>query len=170
LLASPRYGERMAMLWLDYARYADSHGFQTDSSRSMWPWRDWVIKAFNENMGFDQFTLWQLAGDLLPETQNPKLGTRNLDPLIATGFNRNHRINGEGGLIAEEWRVETIIDRVETTGTTWLGLTFNCCRCHDHKYDPITQREFYSFFAFFNSVEETGTLTGGHAKRRLSPR
>jgi mono/diheme cytochrome c family protein len=165
LLASPRYGERMAMLWLDYARYADSHGFQTDSSRSMWPWRDWVIKAFNENMGFDQFTLWQLAGDLLPETQNLKLGTRNLDPLIATGFNRNHRINGEGGLIAEEWRVETIIDRVETTGTTWLGLTFNCCRCHDHKYDPITQREFYSFFAFFNSVEETGTLTGVRANR-----
>ena len=165
LLASPRYGERMAMLWLDYARYADSHGFQTDSSRSMWPWRDWVIKAFNENMGFDQFTVWQLAGDLLPETQNQKLGTRNLDPLIATGFNRNHRINGEGGLIAEEWRVETIIDRVETTGTTWLGLTFNCCRCHDHKYDPITQREFYSFFAFFNSVEETGTLTGVRANR-----
>lgn len=157
LLASPRYGERMAMLWLDYARYADSHGFQTDSSRSMWPWRDWVIKAFNENVPFDRFTIEQLAGDLLP---NPRQ-----DQLIATGFNRNHRINGEGGLIAEEWRIETIIDRVETTGTTWLGLTFNCCRCHDHKYDPITQREFYSFFAFFNSIEESGTLSGIRANR-----
>ena len=165
LLASPRYGERMAMLWLDYARYADSHGFQTDSSRSMWPWRDWVIKAFNENMPFDQFTIWQLAGDLLPETANSKLRTQKSEPLIATGFNRNHRINGEGGLIAEEWRIETIIDRVETTGTTWLGLTFNCCRCHDHKYDPITQRDFYSFFAFFNSIEESGTLSGIRANR-----
>jgi len=131
----------------------------------MWPWREWVIKAFNENMRFDQFTVWQLAGDLLPETANSKPETRNQERLIATGFNRNHRINGEGGLIAEEWRVETIIDRVETTGTTWLGLTFNCCRCHDHKYDPITQREFYSFFAFFNSVEETGTLSGVRANR-----
>ncbi len=157
LLASPRYGERMAMLWLDYARYADSHGFQTDSSRSMWPWREWVIKAFNDNVPFDRFTVEQLAGDLLP---NPRQ-----DQLVATGFNRNHRINGEGGLIAEEWRIETIIDRVETTGTTWLGLTFNCCRCHDHKYDPITQREFYAFFAFFNSVEETGTLSGTRANR-----
>ncbi|MBM3871495.1 MAG: DUF1553 domain-containing protein [Verrucomicrobia bacterium] len=157
LLASPRYGERMAMLWLDYARYADSHGFQTDSSRSMWPWRDWVIKSFNDNVPFDRFTVEQLAGDLLP---NPRQ-----DQLVATGFNRNHRINGEGGLIAEEWRIETIIDRVETTGTTWLGLTFNCCRCHDHKYDPITQREFYSFFAFFNSIEESGTLSGTRANR-----
>ena len=157
LLASPRYGERMAMLWLDYARYADSHGFQTDSSRSMWPWRDWVIKAFNDNVPFDRFTIDQIAGDLLPSPRQ--------EQLVATGFNRNHRINGEGGLIAEEWRIETIIDRVETTGTTWLGLTFNCCRCHDHKYDPITQREFYSFFAFFNSVEETGTLTGTRANR-----
>jgi Protein of unknown function (DUF1553)/Protein of unknown function (DUF1549)/Planctomycete cytochrome C len=157
LLASPRYGERMAMQWLDYARYADSHGFQTDSSRSMWPWRDWVIKAFNENMRFDQFTVWQLAGDLLPSPRQ--------DQLIATGFNRNHRINGEGGIIAEEWRIETIIDRVETTGTTWLGLTLNCSRCHDHKYDPITQREFYSFFAFFNSIEESGTLSGVRANR-----
>ncbi|MEY4201859.1 MAG: hypothetical protein RLZZ265_3599, partial [Verrucomicrobiota bacterium] len=157
LLASPRYGERMAMLWLDYARYADSHGFQTDSSRSMWPWRDWVIKAFNDNVPFDRFTIDQIAGDLLPSPRQ--------EQLVATGFNRNHRINGEGGLIAEEWRIETIIDRVETTGTTWLGLTFNCCRCHDHKYDPITQREFYSFFAFFNSVEETGTLSGTRANR-----
>jgi len=157
LLASPRYGERMAMNWLDYARYADSHGFQTDSSRSMWPWREWVIKAFNDNVPFDRFTIEQLAGDLLPSPRQ--------EQLVATGFNRNHRINGEGGLIAEEWRIETIIDRVETTGTTWLGLTFNCCRCHDHKYDPISQRDFYSFFAFFNSIEESGTLSGIRANR-----
>ena len=157
LLASPRYGERMAMQWLDFARYADSHGFQTDSSRSMWPWRDWVIKAFNDNVPFDRFTIEQLAGDLLPKPTQSQL--------VATGFNRNHRINGEGGLIAEEWRIETIIDRVETTGTTWLGLTFNCCRCHDHKYDPITQREFYQFFAFFNNIEESGTLSGTRANR-----
>lgn len=152
LLRSPRYGEHMARQWLDMARYADSNGFQVDSSRYQWPWRDWVINAFNDNMRFDQFTMEQLAGDMLP---NP---TRS--QLVATGFNRNHRLNGEGGLIAEEWRVETVIDRVETTGTTWLGLTFNCCRCHDHKYDPISQRDFYSMFAFFNNVLESGTLQG----------
>ncbi len=152
LLQSPRYGERMAQQWLDFARYADSNGFQIDSSRYQWPWRDWVINAYNNNLPFDQFTIEQLAGDLLP---NP---TRS--QIVATGFNRNHRLNGEGGLIAEEWRVETVIDRVETTGMTWLGLTFNCCRCHDHKYDPITQREFYQFFAFFNNVAESGTLQG----------
>lgn len=152
LLKSSRYGERMAQQWLDYARYADSNGFQVDSSRFQWPWRDWVINAFNDNLPFDQFTIEQLAGDLLP---NP---TRSQQ--VATGFNRNHRLNGEGGLIAEEWRVETVIDRVETTGLTWLGLTFNCCRCHDHKYDPITQREFYQLFAFFNNVPESGTLQG----------
>jgi hypothetical protein len=152
LLHSPHYGEHMAAGWLDAARYADSHGFQTDSSRSMWPWRDWVIRSFNENLPFDQFTLFQLAGDLLP---NP-----SQEQLVATGFNRNHRINGEGGLIAEEWRIENIMDRVETTGTTWLALTFNCCRCHDHKYDPISQKEFYQMFAFFNNVDETGTIQG----------
>jgi cytochrome c553 len=150
LMASPHYGERMAMPWLDNARYADSHGFQTDSSRTMWPWRDWVINAFNANMPFDQFTVEQLAGDLLP---NPTLSNK-----VATGFNRNHRINGEGGLIAAEWRMENIIDRVETTGSTWLALTLNCCRCHDHKYDPITQKEFYQLTAYFNSVTETGIL------------
>ncbi len=150
LLASEHFGERMAIEWLDAARYADSHGFQADSSRQHWHWRDWVIQAFNANMPFDQFTVRQLAGDLLPGA------TR--DDIIATGFNRNHRINGEGGSIAEEWLVETIIDRVETTGQTWLGLTVGCCRCHDHKYDPITQREFYAFFAFFNSIDETGML------------
>ena len=152
LLASPRYGERMAMQWLDYARYADSHGFQTDSSRQMWPWRDWVINAFNENKPFDQFTIDQIAGDLLPAATRAQT--------VATGFHRNHRINGEGGLIAEEWRIENIIDRVETTGLTWLALTLNCCRCHDHKYDPISQREFYQLFAFFNNIAESGTIQG----------
>ena len=135
LLKSPRYGEQMARSWLDMARYADSNGFQVDSSRFQWPWRDWIINAFNNNMPFDQFTIEQLAGDLLPNATPAQI--------MATGFNRNHRLNGEGGLIAEEWRVETVIDRVETTGMTWLGLTMNCCRCHDHKFDPISQRDFY---------------------------
>jgi hypothetical protein len=152
LLQSPRYGEQMALQWLDFARYADSNGFQIDSSRYQWPWRDWVIQAFNRNLPFDQFTIEQLAGDLLPQATTSQI--------IATGFNRNHRLNGEGGIIAEEWRVETVIDRVETTGLTWLGLTLNCCRCHDHKYDPISQREFYQLYAFFNNVPESGTLQG----------
>jgi len=152
LLKSDHYGERMAMQWLDFARFADSHGFQTDSSRAMWPWRDWVIKAFNDNQPFDQFTLEQIGGDLLPNA------TR--DQIVATGFNRNHRLNGEGGIIAEEWRIENIIDRVETTSFTWLGLTLNCCRCHDHKYDPFSQKDFYSFFAFFNNIAESGTIQG----------
>ena len=152
LLASRHYGERMAMPWLDSARYADSHGFQTDSSRSQWPWRDWVINAFNNNMPFDEFTIEQLGGDLLPNA------TR--DQIVATGFNRNHRLNGEGGIINEEWRIENVIDRAETTGMTWLALTFNCCRCHDHKFDPITQKDFYSFFAFFNNLPESGTIQG----------
>ena len=152
LFQSPHYGERMAMQWLDYARYADSHGFQTDSSRSQWPWRDWVIKAFNTNLPFDQFTIQQLAGDLLP--QAPR------EAVVATGFNRNHRLNGEGGIIAEEWRIENIIDRTETMGLTWLALTLNCARCHDHKYDPVSQKDFYSLFAFFNNVPESGTIQG----------
>jgi hypothetical protein len=118
----------------------------------MWPWRDWVIQAFNSNKPFDQFTVEQLAGDLLPEP--------TLDQQIASGFNRNHRINGEGGIIAEEWLIENVIDRVETTGSTWMALTFNCCRCHDHKYDPISQKEFYQFFAFFNDISENGTVQG----------
>ncbi|MFN9603372.1 MAG: DUF1549 domain-containing protein, partial [Planctomycetota bacterium] len=120
LLSSPHYGERMALQWLDLARYADSNGFQVDSSRQQWPWRDWVIHAFNSNMPYDQFTIEQIAGDLLPNA--------TLSQKVATGFNRNHRLNGEGGLIAEEWRVETVIDRLETTGTTCLALTVNCCR------------------------------------------
>lgn len=150
LLASPRYGEHMAAPWLDLARYADSNGFQTDSSREQSVWRDWVINAFNANKPFDHFTIEQLAGDMLPNA------TR--DQIIATGFNRNHRLNGEGGRIVEEWFAETVIDRVETTGLTWMALTFNCCRCHDHKYDPISQKEFYQFFAYFNSIDESGVL------------
>ena len=152
LLASQHYGERMAMQWLDFARYADSNGFQTDSSRQMWPWRDWVIKAFNDNKPFDQFTIEQIAGDLIPNAKR--------EQVVATGFNRNHRINGEGGIIAEEWRIENIMDRVETTSATWMGLTMGCCRCHDHKYDPLPMKDFYSFFAFFNNVPESGTIQG----------
>ena len=150
LLGSPHYGERMALEWLDLARYADSNGFQSDGSRDMWLWRDWLINAFNRNLPFDQFTIEQLAGDMLP---NP-----TQDQIVATGFNRNHRLNGEGGRIVEEWFVETVIDRVETTGTSWLALTMTCARCHDHKYDPISQKEFFEFFAYFNSNEESGVL------------
>ena len=149
LLASPRYGERMAMDWMDYARYADSNGYQADWERYQWRWRDWVINAFNKNMPYDEFTVDQLAGDLLPHP--------TLDQIIATGFNRNHRINTEGGVVAEEWRVESLVDRVETTSETWLGLTAGCARCHDHKYDPISQKEFYSLCAYFNNVPESGT-------------
>jgi hypothetical protein len=140
----------MASPWLDLARYADSNGFQSDTSREMWHWRDWLIGAFNRNLPFDQFTIEQLAGDMLPNSTK--------DQVLATGFNRNHRLNGEGGRIVEEWFAETVIDRVETTGLTWMALTFNCCRCHDHKYDPITQKEFYQLFSYFNSGEETGVL------------
>jgi len=148
LLASPRYGERMAGPWLDAARFADTNGYQTDGPRRMWRWRDWVIDAFNQNMPFDQFTIEQLAGDLLPAP--------TLDQLIATGFNRNHRMNAEGGIIAEEYLVEYVADRVETTSAVWLGLTVGCARCHDHKYDPVSQRDFYRMFAFFNLVPEPG--------------
>ncbi len=148
LLASSRYGERMAAAWLDAARYADTSGYQNDGERFMWRWRDWVIDAFNANMSFNQFTIEQLAGDQLPKP--------TLDQLIATGFNRNHRGNAEGGIIPEEYAVEYVVDRVETTGTVWLGLTVGCTRCHDHKYDPLTQREFYQLYAFFNSVPERG--------------
>ncbi len=158
-LASPHFGERMALEWLDAARYADSHGYQTDSSRSNWPWRDWLIRAYNQNLPFDQFTIAQLAGDMLPPVPGDEAATR--DHVVATGFNRNHRINGEGGIIAEEWRVETVIDRLETTGQTWLGLSVGCARCHDHKYDPLSQREFYALFALFCNVPETGTIMGG---------
>jgi hypothetical protein len=148
LLASPRFGERMSVPWLDAARYADTSGYQSDGERFMWRWRDWVIEALNANMPFDQFTIEQLAGDLLPQA--------TLAQRIATGFNRNHRGNAEGGIIPEEYAVEYVADRVETTATVWLGLTLGCARCHDHKYDPFTQRDFYSLFAFFNNVPEKG--------------
>ena len=138
----------MAARWLDAARYADTNGYQTDGERTMWRWRDWVIEAFNRNLPFDQFTIEQIAGDLLPGA--------TLDQRIATGFNRNHRGNAEGGIIPEEYAVEYVVDRVDTTATVWLGLTMGCARCHDHKFDPITQREFYQFFAFFNNVPERG--------------
>jgi hypothetical protein len=148
LLASPRFGERMASRWLDAARYADTNGYQTDGERSMWRWRDWVIDAFNRNMPFDKFTVDQLAGDLLPGA--------TLDQIVATGFNRNHRGNGEGGIIPAEYAVEYVVDRVETTSAVWLGLTLGCARCHDHKYDPFKQKEFYQLFAYFNNVPERG--------------
>jgi Protein of unknown function (DUF1553)/Protein of unknown function (DUF1549)/Concanavalin A-like lectin/glucanases superfamily/Planctomycete cytochrome C len=148
LLQSPRYGERMAFPWLDAARYADSNGYQTDGERFMWRWRDWVINAFNRNMPYDQFTIEQLAGDLLPNA--------TLDQKIATGFNRNHRGNSEGGIIPEEYAVEYVVDRVDTTSTVFLGLTLGCARCHNHKFDPVTQKEFYQLFAYFNNVPEHG--------------
>ncbi|MBC8353660.1 MAG: PSD1 domain-containing protein [Planctomycetes bacterium] len=148
LLKSPHYGERMAWDWLDAARYADSNGFQGDRERTMWPWRDWVVRAFNTNLRYDQFTVWQLAGDLLPDA--------TLEQKLATGFCRNHMINGEGGRIAEENRIEYIFDQMETMGTVWMGLTFQCCRCHDHKFDPIARREYYQLFAFFNQTPVNG--------------
>ena len=148
LLASPRYGERMAWRWLEAARYADTHGYQTDGPRDMYRWRDWVIDAYNRNLPFDQFTIEQLAGDMLPNA--------TLDQKIATGFNRNHRGNSEGGIVPEEYAVEYVVDRIETTSTVWLGLTLGCARCHDHKYDPFSQKEFYQLFAFFNSIPEKG--------------
>jgi len=148
LLQSEQYGERMAMTWLDAARYSDTDGFQIDVTRSNWPWRDWVIDAYNRNMPFDQFTIEQFAGDLLPDaTPEQKL---------ATCFHRNHMTNGEGGRDPEESRIDYVRDRVDTMGTVWLGLTLGCCQCHSHKFDPITQAEYYQLTAFFDSIDETG--------------
>jgi hypothetical protein len=147
LLESPHYGERMAIVWLDAARYADSHGYSLDRRRVMWPWRDWVIDAYNRNLAFDEFVREQIAGDLLPGA--------TISQQVATGFNRNHPIQSEGGVINEEYRVETVVDRVETTSAVFLGLTMGCSRCHDHKYEPISQKEFYQFYAFFNNVPES---------------
>ena len=147
-LASPHFGEHMAVHWLDLARYADSNGYQYDTERQQWVWRDWVIDAYNRNQPFDKFTIDQIAGDLLPQA--------TAQQRLATGFNRNHGITIEGGIIDEEYRVEYVMDRLVTTGTVWLGLTIGCARCHEHKYDPITQREFYELFAFFNQVPEKG--------------
>ncbi len=147
-LASPRYGERMATDWLDLARYADTHGFQMDRYRPVWPWRDWVIKAFNQNLPFDQFVTWQLAGDLLPNATK--------EQRLATAFNRLHLQNEEGGIVEEEYRVAYVVDRVNTFGTAFLGLTLECTRCHDHKYDPLTMRDFYSLYSFFQNIDESG--------------
>jgi len=150
LLATDAYAENMTEKWLDLARYADTHGYQDDLERVMWPWRDWVIHAFKTNMPYDKFVTWQLAGDLLP---NP---TR--EQIIATAFNRNHKITQEGGVIPEEYRVEYVADRTQTFATAFLGSSFGCARCHDHKYDPILQKDFYSLFSFFNNVPEQGLI------------
>ncbi len=148
LLAKRSFGERMAVDWLDLARYADTYGYQNDRYRAMWPWRDWVVEAFNRNLPYDQFIEWQLAGDLLP---NP-----TQEQILATAFNRNHRQTNEGGSVEEEFRAEYVADRVNTFGAAFLGLTLECCRCHDHKYDPLSQRDYYSLSAFFNSIDESG--------------
>ncbi|MDP3072510.1 MAG: DUF1553 domain-containing protein [Opitutaceae bacterium] len=148
LLASPRYGERMAVDWLDLARYADSYGFQVDRPRDMWPWRDWVIKAFNQNLRWDQFVTWQVAGDLLPNATE--------EQVLATAFNRLHPMEAEGGSIEEEYRINYVNDRVTTFGTAFLALTLECARCHDHKFDPIPQKDFYSLGAFFQNIDEAG--------------
>ena len=148
LLKSPRYGERMAVDWLDSARYADSYGFQVDREREVWPWRDWVVKAFNENLPYDRFITWQLAGDLLPNPTD--------EQVLATAFNRLHQQENEGGSVEEEYRVEYIADRVQTVATAFLGLTFECSRCHDHKYDPITQKEYYGLFSMLQNIDESG--------------
>jgi len=151
LLASTAYGERMAMEWMDVARYADSHGMHADGARTMWPWRDWVINAFNKNLPYDQFATWQLAGDLLPDA--------NQEQKLATAFHRNHPMTGEGGVVDEEFRLKYVFDRSSTTATVFLGLTLECAQCHDHKFDPLSQKNFYSMAAFFNNVRELG-MTG----------
>lgn len=161
LLRSPHYGEHMAVGWLDAARFADTNGYQVDRDRELWPWRDWVIKAFNANMPFDQFTIEQIAGDLLPGA--------TLEQKIATGFHRNHMLNEEGGIIAEEFLAEYTADRVETTAAVWLGQTFNCARCHDHKFDPFTQHDFYAMKAFFHNVPERGVGLYSNPVRTNAP-
>jgi Protein of unknown function (DUF1553)/Protein of unknown function (DUF1549)/Planctomycete cytochrome C len=148
LLSRPAYGERWGRWWLDQARYADSNGYSIDAPRSMWPYRDWVVKALNANLHFDEFTIQQLAGDLLDKP--------TVDQLIATGFHRNTQVNGEGGIDPEQFRIESIFDRVGTTGSVWLGLTIGCCQCHDHKFDPLPQKDYYRMFAFFNNAEQDG--------------
>jgi hypothetical protein len=149
-LKSPHYGEKMAIFWMDVARYADSHGYQDDGLRTMWPWRDWVIHAFNQNYSYKKFITWQIAGDLLPDT--------DLESTLATGFNRNHKITQEGGVIDEEYRIEYVTDRTNTFGKGILAMTFECAKCHDHKYDPISQKDYYSTFTFFNQVKEKGLV------------
>ena len=161
LLASPHFGERMAMWWLDGARYSDTDGFQADATRSNWPWRDWVIDAFNANMPFDQFTIEQFAGDLLPDAKP--------EQVLATCFHRNHMTNGEGGRDPAESRVDYVLDRTNTTGTLFLGLTLGCTQCHDHKFDPISQVDYYSLSAYFDNIDEDGQA-GGNAKPYLAYR
>ncbi len=161
LLQSPAYGERMAMMWLDAARYADTNGFHHDNVRTIWPYRDWVIRAFQENLPYDRFVIEQLAGDLLPDA--------TIDQRVATAFCRMHNINDEGGALDEEYRVEAVADRIETIATTFMGLTFTCARCHDHKYDPITQEDYYSLFAYFDSVDERGVYPNDFEQARAYP-
>jgi hypothetical protein len=160
LMSSRHYGERMALPWLDAARYADSNGFQQDGDTWQWIWRDWVVQALNDDLPFDQFTVWQLAGDLLPGATT--------EQKIASGFNRNHLLNGEGGAIAEEQRFVILFDRIDTTATTWLGLTMACAQCHDHKYDPLTQRDYYSLMDAFNRVPESGVPQRQSARIRVA--
>ncbi len=155
LLASPQHGEHAAWRWLDAARYADSDGYESDPLRNMWPWRDWVVESINQNMPYDQFVIEQLAGDLLEDP--------SMRQLLATGFNRNHRLNNEGGILPEEWIVEYVCDRAETTATVFMALTWQCARCHDHKFDPIPQKDYYQLFAFFNTVPEDGRGRGANA-------
>lgn len=159
LQASARRGEHLAWLWLDAARYADSDGYESDPLRNMWPWRDWVVDAFNRNLPYDQFVIEQLAGDLLPSA--------SMRQVVATGFNRNHRLNNEGGVDPEEWLVEYVADRAETTATVFMGLTWQCARCHDHKFDPISQKNYFQLFAFFHNVPEVGNARGSNAPPAL---
>jgi len=151
LMASPHYGEMMANEWMDASRYADTHGYSVDRYRPMWPWRDWVIEAYNNNMPYDQFATWQLAGDLFPEPSR--------EQKLATAYNRNHAQNMEGGIVNEEFRVEYVADRTNTLGTNFLGLTVECARCHDHKYDPISQEDYFKLYGFFNNVDEAGQIS-----------
>lgn len=164
LLKQPTYGERMAIPWMDVSRYADSHGYQDDNYRTQWPWRDWVIHAFNENMPYNQFVTWQLAGDLLPDS--------NKEEILATAFNRNHKITEEGGVIDEEYRVDYVVDRTNTFGRAFLGVTIECAKCHDHKFDPFKQTDFYSLSAFFNNIKEVGleSTVGGPETYAKNPR
>ncbi|MEQ8808548.1 MAG: DUF1549 domain-containing protein, partial [Imperialibacter sp.] len=148
LINTPAYGERMAVHWLDVGRYSDSYGYQDDNIRTQWPWRDWVIHAFNNNLPYDKFLTWQLAGDMLPDADKEKI--------LATGFLRNHKYTEEGGVIDEEYRVEYILDKTKTFSKGILGLTVECAQCHDHKYDPISQKDYFRMFAFFNNTPEVG--------------
>src|ERR1043166_4704432 len=161
LLASPHFGERWGRHWLDVARYADSNGYSIDAPRSIWKYRDWVIQALNRDLPFDQFVIEQLAGDLLSKA--------TLEQKIATGFHRNTQINQEGGIDPEQFRVESILDRVNTTSTAFLGLTIGCAQCHDHKFDPISQREYYQLFAFFNSTVQDGHGSGTPSRGLRNP-